>query len=316
MLLVLGFIGGLYTSVSLPLASILSKTGHVQVSYASTNPVLSDKTTYPYFLRIVTPDNVQAEAMMEVVKALRGEYIQIVYNEGAYGVGGRDSVIASAKARGICVAQIIEVQETDIYYIYYELIRRKPHAKIVITFLNSHVVGDFMKDLNDLMTNGEFQFIGSEAWGKNVDLLQYDITKGALTVTLEMDPIRGLTSFVQEQLPKKNNADHPWLQQYVQKRHDCYFNWSYDKTFSEDCADDILSGAENNQFHTDSWCEFATTAVFSLLMGSAEFFSKSCGNTATLCQVFVDNPDELVAEMHQISMDIYGTGEIQVSNNL
>jgi hypothetical protein len=37
------------------------------------------------------------------------------------------------------------------------------------------------------MTRGEFQFIGSEAWGRNTDVLKYDISKGSLIVTAEMD---------------------------------------------------------------------------------------------------------------------------------
>ena len=132
----------------------------VQVSYSSTNPILSEEETYPYFMRIVTSDNVQAEAMMEVVRTFQGEYIQVVHNKGAYGAGGKDSVTTSAKKRGICIAQYIEVKESDRYFEYYELMRRKPHAKIVIIFLNSHVLGGFIRDLNEQMTKGEFQFIG------------------------------------------------------------------------------------------------------------------------------------------------------------
>ena len=300
------------TGVSLPVATQLTKIGHVQVSYASTNPVLSDETTYPYFMRIVTPDNVQAEAILEVVKSLRGEYIQVVYNEGAYGIGGRDSVISSARSRRICIAQSIEVKESDRYYKYYELIRRKPHAKIVIIFLNSHVLENFIRDLNGQMAKGEFQFIGSEAWGKHSDMLKYGITKGALTVTLEMDAIRGLTSYIQNKLPNKYQSN-PWLEQYIQNKQDCYYHWSYDKTFARECTDDILPPAEKGQFQTDSWCVFATTSIVALLMGSAEFFAKSCGNAAKLCQNFVDNPSDLVEEMKKISMDILGTGDIQVS---
>ena len=316
--LIFGFIGGTHSDVSIGLASILTRTGHVQVSYSSTSPVLSNKDDYPYFLRIVTPDNVQAEAMMEIVKALQGEYIQIVYNEGAYGIGGRDSVIASAKARGICIAQITKVRESSRYYEYYERLRKKPHAKIVIVFLNSNIVRNFMRDMNDNEKNtaGEFQFIGSASWGQNSDNLLYDVTNGALTLSMDMEPIIGLMTYIQNQLHNINQSE-PLLEQYIQHRQNCYYNWSYDKSFSKVCTSkDIIPAAEKSYFQTDHWCVFATTAMLSLLMGSAEMFSKVCGNTEKLCQAFVENPYDLVEEMKNISMDINGTGETKVSHYL
>lgn len=110
-----------------------------------------------------------------------------MYSEGAYGEGGRDVVQSEAAKANICIAQVVMVTESDRYYEYYEHMRKKTHAKIVIIFLRSHVVGPFMRDINLDMERGEFQFIGSEAWGKNGEILDYDISKGAIIVTVEMD---------------------------------------------------------------------------------------------------------------------------------
>ena len=67
-LMQIGYIGGQATDVSEPVAVQLTRLGIVQISYSSTNPVLSDQTKYPYFMRIVPPDNVQATAMIDVVQ--------------------------------------------------------------------------------------------------------------------------------------------------------------------------------------------------------------------------------------------------------
>jgi ABC-type branched-subunit amino acid transport system substrate-binding protein len=64
----IGYVGGQSTDVSAPAAEQLTKLKFVQVSYSSTNPILSNKDLYPYFLRIITPDNVQAKAMIDIVK--------------------------------------------------------------------------------------------------------------------------------------------------------------------------------------------------------------------------------------------------------
>lgn len=110
-----------------------------------------------------------------------------MYSEGAYGEGGKDAVKKAAAIAGICIAQEILVLEQETYYEHYETLRKKPHAKLVIIFLRSHVVGPLMRDLNVNMKRGEFQFIGSEAWGKNGEVLDYDINKGSITVAVEMD---------------------------------------------------------------------------------------------------------------------------------
>ena len=77
--------------------------------------------------------------------------------------------------------------------------RRKPHAKIVIIFLRSHVVGPFMKDMDELMAPGEFQFIGSEAWATNKEMLLYDINKGSLTMTLQIEKNNDLDEYIKRE---------------------------------------------------------------------------------------------------------------------
>lgn len=127
---------------------------------------------------------------------LGGEYIQLVFSEGGYGEGFRDCVRAAAVEAGVCVAQTIQVKESDTYYGYFEILRQKPHAKIVLVLLRSHVVGPFLHDVNEDMKRGEFQFIGSEAWGKNKEVLKYDITQGAIITAVEMDTERDLEYFI------------------------------------------------------------------------------------------------------------------------
>lgn len=131
-----------------------------------------------------------------MIAELGGEYIQLLYSEGAYGEGGRDAVVAAAESAKICIIQTIMVEEKERYYEYYQRMLVKPHARIVVLFLRSHVVGPFLHDLNGSMNRGQFHFIGSEAWGKNKDVLSYDITKGAIITAVEMDKSRELEQYI------------------------------------------------------------------------------------------------------------------------
>ena len=61
------------------------------MSYASTSPELSDKSRYDYFLRVVPPDTYQAQAMLDIVKALGWRYVATIASAGNYGEKGIDA---------------------------------------------------------------------------------------------------------------------------------------------------------------------------------------------------------------------------------
>lgn len=71
-----------------------------QVSYASTAPELSDNTRYDFFSRVVPPDTYQAQAMVDIVKAMRWNYVATVASEGNYGESGIDAFIQKSREDG------------------------------------------------------------------------------------------------------------------------------------------------------------------------------------------------------------------------
>lgn len=73
-----------------------------QVSYASTAPELSDNTRYDFFSRVVPPDTYQAQAMVDIVKAMRWNYVSTVASEGNYGESGVDAFIQKSREDGEC----------------------------------------------------------------------------------------------------------------------------------------------------------------------------------------------------------------------
>ncbi|PKU27548.1 hypothetical protein llap_22148 [Limosa lapponica baueri] len=62
-----------------------------QISYASTAPELSDDRRYDFFSRVVPPDSFQAQAMVDIVKALGWNYVSTLASEGNYGEKGVES---------------------------------------------------------------------------------------------------------------------------------------------------------------------------------------------------------------------------------
>ncbi|HJM23991.1 MAG TPA: ABC transporter substrate-binding protein, partial [Candidatus Thalassarchaeum sp.] len=59
---VVGVAGAACSGASMAANAVLSAAGVVQVSYASTNPGLSDAAAYPHFYRVVPSDAIQGPA--------------------------------------------------------------------------------------------------------------------------------------------------------------------------------------------------------------------------------------------------------------
>lgn len=74
-----------------------------QISYASTAPELSDNSRYEFFSRVVPPDSYQAQAMVDIVKAMGWNYVSTLASEGNYGESGVDAFLQISREAG-CVS--------------------------------------------------------------------------------------------------------------------------------------------------------------------------------------------------------------------
>lgn len=72
-----------------------------QISYASTAPELSDKSRYEFFSRVVPPDSYQAQAMVDIVKAMGWNYVSTLASEGNYGESGVDAFLQISREAGL-----------------------------------------------------------------------------------------------------------------------------------------------------------------------------------------------------------------------
>ena len=285
---ILGYAGPLGSTVSIGISSTLDYLQKVWVSYAATNPTLGDRETHKYFMRVVPPDNEQANAMAHILEELEVNYVQILYSEDAYGDGGMSSLKSALTSRGICIIRAIEVPESDVDHNYYSVLRHNPQAKVVIVFLRSHVLVPLMKTLTANIERGEFVFIGSEAWGKNQDMLVNDneqTLSGSYTIVLEFAQDNELLSKEREIKPQ-SYAENPWAEQYLQAKWECYYSTSYDKRYQNLCEDDY-----SNKTILDPWATSAYFSSLAMLIGAGSYLEKECGTgSTTLCRYYLNNP--------------------------
>jgi len=75
--------------------AVLSEAGIPMVSYASTNPGLSDAAAYPLFWRVVPSDAIQGPAIADVVNADGASNPALLHMTNDYGAGLADSIDAA-----------------------------------------------------------------------------------------------------------------------------------------------------------------------------------------------------------------------------
>ncbi|TDH14595.1 hypothetical protein EPR50_G00044020 [Perca flavescens] len=194
---VVGVIGASGSSVSIMVANVLRLFSIPQISYASTAPELSDKSRYEFFSRVVPPDSYQAQAMVDIVKAMGWNYVSTLASEGNYGESGVDAFLQiSREAGGLCIAQSIKIPREPRPGEFEKIIKRlmeTSNARGVIIFANEDDIKRVLQSAKKANLTGHFLFVGSDSWGaKNSPIQdQEDVAEGAVTILPKRASIDG-----------------------------------------------------------------------------------------------------------------------------
>ena len=233
---ILGYIGGWGSDVSVAVAEVASRLGFVQIGYACTATALSNRSLYPYFLRTSAPDRGQAEAMVQIVKYLGYNLVQILHSTCTYGEGGRNMILDAIERNNntICVAQSVgfsrQINPVDLI----ESINKQKDAKVILLFVSSFDIGRLLPILNDAFQNKEYLFIASEGWGTRKVINGFINLKGAITLSSELHVNAKFQDHLKELKPDGSDPD-PWLRPYMENTFGCYYEWSYNKSSGIQC---------------------------------------------------------------------------------
>ena len=99
---VVGVAGAASSGASMAANAVLNAAGIVQVSYASTNPGLSDATAYPGFWRVVPSDAIQGPAMADMVTAAGASNPALLHMTNDYGSGLADAFEGAWGTDNLC----------------------------------------------------------------------------------------------------------------------------------------------------------------------------------------------------------------------
>ncbi|XP_076863277.1 glutamate receptor, metabotropic 6b [Brachyhypopomus gauderio] len=223
---VVGVIGASASSVSIMVANVLRLFAIPQISYASTAPELSDNTRYDFFSRVVPPDSFQAQAMVDIVKAMGWNYVSTLASEGNYGESGVDGFLQiSREAGGVCIAQSIRIPREPRPGEFDKIIKRlmeTSNARGVIIFANEDDIKRVLEAAKRANLTGHFLFVGSDSWGAKISpvLNQEDVAEGAVTILPKRASIEGFDQYFTSR-SLENNRRNIWFAEFWEDNFKC-----------------------------------------------------------------------------------------------
>ncbi|XP_074644281.1 metabotropic glutamate receptor-like [Tubulanus polymorphus] len=163
-----GVVGPLPSGNSILVASLLGLYKIPQISPLSTSAVLSDKTKYEYFLRVVPPDQYQAKAIVSLIDSFGWKYISAINSEGTYGSTGIRQVKSKAAELGICVAYAREISQGTSESDYDDIIRalmQNKEARAVVMFVGLDAGRKLLQAAQRAKLYGQFVWVFSDTFG-------------------------------------------------------------------------------------------------------------------------------------------------------
>ncbi|CAE7800168.1 Grm1 [Symbiodinium sp. CCMP2592] len=170
-----GLVGTVMSSISMPVAVVAAAQKVPQIAYGATSPSLSNKDNYPYFLRTISPDSIQALAFWNWLVTFEVPLAVCIYTTEPYGQGLFTAVQDLAKLDG----QEDRIKGQGLRYMPQNYVFSEARAtaelakglgsKFIFLMINSQV-SNFLSVLRDLgMLGTGWQILSSTVSTQNLE---------------------------------------------------------------------------------------------------------------------------------------------------
>ncbi|MGH0168954.1 UNVERIFIED_CONTAM: hypothetical protein FKN15_069454 [Acipenser sinensis] len=138
-----------------------------QISYESSNELLSNKRLYPSFFRTIPTDRYQVRAMLQLLSEFQWTWIALLGSDDDYGTQGMQSLSELALKYGICVAYqaIISSYSEDTRTEMLQMIKGivQTNVNVVVVFSRNRKASGFFSLVVEQNVTDKV-WIGSENW--------------------------------------------------------------------------------------------------------------------------------------------------------
>nr|XP_046244955.1 extracellular calcium-sensing receptor-like [Scatophagus argus] len=219
--MVMAIVGESGSTPSISMSRVIGAFDVPLVSHFATCACLSDKQQFPSFFRTIPSDQFQADALAKLVKHFGWTWIGAVRSDSDYGNNGMATFLQAAQKEGICVEYSESIHRSHprsrIQRVA-DVIRRST-AMVVVAFLAAPEMRILMEELL-LEPSPPRQWIGSEGWVANRDMLKFSFCAGAIGFGIQRSVIPGLREFLLDLSPTKVAAS-PVLTEFWEEAFNC-----------------------------------------------------------------------------------------------
>nr|XP_046244958.1 extracellular calcium-sensing receptor-like [Scatophagus argus] len=219
--MVMAIVGESSSTRSITMSRVIASFNIPQVSHFATCACLSDKQQFPTFFRTIPSDQFQADALAKLVKHFGWTWIGAVRSDTDYGNNGMATFLQAAQKEGICVEyseSFNRAHPRSRIQRVADVIRRST-AKVIVAFIASAELRVLLEELS-LEPSPPRQWIGSEAWVTNKDMLKFSFFAGAIGFGIPRSVIPGLREFLLDLSPTKVAAS-PVLTEFWEEAFNC-----------------------------------------------------------------------------------------------
>ncbi|KAM5308835.1 metabotropic glutamate receptor 6 isoform 2-T2 [Glossophaga mutica] len=286
---VVAVVGASASSVSIMVANVLRLFAIPQISYASTAPELSDSTRYDFFSRVVPPDSYQAQAMVDIVRALGWNYVSTLASEGNYGESGVEAFVQiSREAGGVCIAQSIKIPREPKPGEFNKVIRRlmeTPNARGIIIFASEDDIRRVLEAAHQANLTGHFLWVGSDSWGAKASpiLNLEDVAVGAITILPKRASIDGFDQYFMTR-SLENNRRNIWFAEFWEENFNCKLTSSGAQSddSTRKCTGEERIGRDSG-YEQEGKVQFVIDAVYAIAHALHSMHQALCPGHTGLC---------------------------------
>lgn len=218
----IGLVGAASSQVSIPIAGLCRLFSVPQISYSSTSTVLSNRERYTYFHRTVPSDDMEANAMIDLMKKYKWNLISVIFSKNSYGNTGISTLRQLATKENICL-DLYEGIAQDFNTADYQMLIQKlsqSTANVVVLYATEQHVRSLFDELAKLNPSRHFTWIASSAWTQITPMLPPELVVGLFGFFPHFDHVSQFQDYYTT-LTLDNNNRNPWFPEFYSTVFNC-----------------------------------------------------------------------------------------------
>ena len=268
-----GIVGAAGSRVSVPVASLGRLFNMPQVSYASTSPLLNDQTRYSYFRRTIPSDDLQVQAMVDILHRFSWNYVSVLHSEDTYGSAGVNEFVRVSAINGICIDLRRGIQPSLSATEYNGIVEDlgNSRAKVVVFFAIQDAVREVLTRIHENETlRNRFLWIASDGWAHATNLVhQFNETAAGMFGVAPLTQKLGDLDDYLSQLTINSNLRNAWFPEFLATIGNC--------TVGDDCDND--TDIVGPSFQQDVFTPLVVDAVYAYANALHNFLVDNCNET-------------------------------------